>query len=399
MTGLLGTTSCLKPSDSDMQVSLPKPHSGTDIHEVLAQQPGLALYNQAYKRLGIDKEMDHNKGYTIFAVKDAGMIAAGLTAGKISSLPLDSLSRLIRYHILSGALDDNAILSAAFTLITPTFRQDTIPFREHYRQLSSPLLYVSGNSKLYLNDYAVCPLPSAIKAANGYIYAVDSLVQPPPARTMLNIVDEDPELSLYRFALNLRDSIFRDPAVMWDSYDLYTGSDTFFLDNYLDEYGRPRLAKPTILAPTNAAFRAAGLGTEEDIRNFALSAPTELNIDWNTYLMTIKWSPLDSILKRHILHNEELLTGTTARIPVLYNDLASSTFNNSLLNTYKRPVSYWGPPTYIGSPHKLQFLQANGGVQVRYNPGAVANIIRQPGNKGIAVNGAVYKTDQLFKPR
>lgn len=53
------------------------------------------------------------------------------------------------------------------------------------------------------------------------------------------------------------------------------------------------------------------------------------------------------------------------------------------------------------SHYKLQFSRANGGVQVRYNPGAgaVANIIRQPGNKGIAVNGAVYKTDQLFKPR
>ncbi len=46
----------------------------------------------------------YNKGYTIFAVKDAGMIAAGLTAGKISSLPLDSLSRLIRYHDCPGAL-------------------------------------------------------------------------------------------------------------------------------------------------------------------------------------------------------------------------------------------------------------------------------------------------------
>lgn len=399
MAWLLGATSCLKPSDSDMQVSLPKPHSGIDIHEVLAQQPGLALYNQAYKRLGIDKEMDHNKGYTIFAVKDAGMIAAGLTAEKISSLPLDSLAKLIRYHILSGALDDNAILSAAFTLITPTFRQDTIPFRDHYQQLSSPRLYVSGDDKLYLNDYPVCTLPSAIKAANGYIYMVDSLVQPPPALTMLNIVDEDPELSLYRFSLNLRDSLARDPLVAWDLYDEYTGSDTFFLQDYLDQYGRPRPAKPTILAPTNAAFRAAGLGTEEDIRNFALSVPMEVYLDYNTYILTVKWSPLDSILKRHILHNEELFS--EARIPVLYNDLGNPAFNSSLLNTYKRGISYFGPSSYMQSYHKLQFSRANGGVQVRYNPGAgaVANIIRQPGNKGIAVNGAVYKTDQLFKQR
>ena len=75
--GLLGAASCLKPSDSDIQTSLPKPYSGTVIQEVLAQQPELALYHQAYKRLGIDREMEHNKGYTIFAVKDAGMIAAG----------------------------------------------------------------------------------------------------------------------------------------------------------------------------------------------------------------------------------------------------------------------------------------------------------------------------------
>ncbi len=399
MTGLLGAASCLKPSDSDMQVSLPIPHSGTDIHEVLAQQPGLALYNQAYTRLGIDKEMDHNKGYTIFAVKDAGMIAAGLTAEKISSLPLDSLAKLIRYHNLSGALDDNAILSAAFTLITSTLRQDTVPYRDHYEQLVLPRLYISGNDKLYLNDYPVSALPSAIKAANGYIYAVDSLVQPPAARTVLEIVDEDPELSLYRFALNLRDSLFRDPVEAWGYFDDLTCSDTFFFATAFNQYGQAMTHKPTVLAPTNDAFRAAGLHTEEDIRNFALSVPMEVYIDYNTYMMYINYSPLDSILKRHIIYNEELIN--QARLPLLYYDLAKPAFSSSALNVYKRGISFFGPLSYKKETYKLQFSVSNGDLKVRYNPGpgGVANIIRQPGNKGIGINGAVYKTDQLFKPQ
>lgn len=399
--GLLGTASCLKPSDSDIQTSLPKPYSGTVIREVLAQQPELALYYQAYKRLGIDREIEHNKGYTIFAVKDAGMIAAGLTAEKINSLPLDSLAKLIRYHILSGTLDDHAIRSAAFSLITSTFRQDTIPYQDHYEQLFVPILYISGTDKLYLNEYPVCPLPSGIRAANGYIYAVDSLVQPPPARALLNIIDEDPELSLYRFALNLRDSLVRDPLDAWGSYDEGSCSDTFLFAQTSQAHGRPLVFKPTVMAPTNAAFRAAGLRTEEDIRNFALSVPMELHVDEMTFLPTIKWSPLDSILKRHILYNEEAYSQVRPIFPLLYNDLASPTFTNSILNAYKRGVGFWGPLTYIRYERKLQFSAVNGSLQVRYHPGegGTANIIRQPGNKGIAINGSIYKTDQLFKLR
>lgn len=389
---------CLKKSDGEIVKAVPAPFEGQDMVKTLAGESSLTLFYQAFNRLALASVIDPNTGYTIFAPTDSAMKAAGLDAAGITSLPIDSLRKLMMYHIVNGVYDDNALTSSVISKQVKTLRQDTVPVLHGGNSLVIPPLFIKEDKALYFNGVAVIKSKPAIQTTNGYIYPINSLIPAIPSRTIYDVIKSDPDLTLYNQALIIADSI-RDAALFFP--DPTTEDVTIFsapLTNGL--LGSSFMSfYPTVLAPTNKAFNDAGFHTVDDIRQFALRSQTGYDANF-----TFHASPVDSVLRHHILYNYKVASNNPSTfvgiIRVFYHDLLNPAINNGVYNSYLGP--YYGS----GYATPLTFSAVNGVVNIKWNSDPASPLValpldaspQHPVNNFIASNGALYKIDQLFYP-
>jgi uncharacterized surface protein with fasciclin (FAS1) repeats len=394
---LCGWSACLKPSDSDMLISHSVPFKNGDINKALAGEPSLKLFYQAYTRLGLSAWIDATNGYTIFAPVDSAMKAAGLDENTISSLSMDSLRKLISYHFVSGALDDLAMTSSTLSIRALSFRKDTTfdPYTG-YTVYTAPL-YVQEDGQFFLNGFPVRKNAPVIPASNGFIYPITRLLPALPDQHLYDVIASQPDLSLFKAALILGDSIrMAYLQSLWGVHDSAT-MDIFWLSH-------PKLtiqggSLPTILAPTNAAFNKAGFFTADDIRKYDLRTATGYDENY----VKFNYPPMDSIIKRHMLYNFGLYNNKIFNALLLYNDMLHPAVNNNIYNIYVgRATGDLGDASAMKLLTGLQFSGQQGVASVKWNSITI-NIPQDtdPAHRVrnfVATNGALYKVDQLFYP-
>ena len=331
---MCGWTACLRPSDSALPVSASKPFVNGDLKKALAGQASLKLFNQAFLRLGLDVTVDSGKGYTIFAPTDSAMTAAGLDAATINSLPLDSLRKLITYHIVSAAMDELALQNALTSIKTATLRSDTV-FDKSTGYVVSPFtLYVQETGTYFFNGVPVGKGGAMIPASNGNIFPVNAFLHPYLTHnSMYDIISADPDLTMYNAALKLADSVRRDyfDQQYGSSFEDPLLMDTIWLAGPTQIVNLGFL--PTVFAPTNKAFEAAGFHTVDDLRKYTLNYERYgFTDDYSGFFFT----PMDTLLHLHMIFNQPLANLYYQSIPieVLYGDLLHPGINNGVLNIY-----------------------------------------------------------------
>lgn len=395
----LGWASCLRPSDSDILASHSAPFENGTVVTALGKATSLKMFNQAFTRLSLAPLIDSARGYTIFAPTDSAFIAAGYTQERLNALSDDSLRQLIMYHIVTATLDDRALEGPVVSIKLATLRADTV-FSPATGYVITPYdLYALESGDLYLNGFAVPKGGEMIPASNGNIFPITKVMAALPSRFVMDVLNKQADLSLFRDAILITDSLRVDffTRLYGDvSYDSMMRM-AYWLD-------RPKGAlgigcHPTLFVPTNKAFNDAGYYNYDDLLQLALSTGGHAGDPNQSFL----YSPLDSLVGRAIIYNR-YLEGRLEGIPVmaLYGDLTRPAINNGLYNVYMSvPSSYLnavGPD--IAEP--LEFSGNNGVASMTWRNKTITiphdADPRTPTHNFVTNNGAVYKIDALFYP-
>ncbi len=217
---VFGMVSACKNNDNDNTV---EPKSITD---VVQEKSDFTILKAALDRAGLTDAL-RSGTLTVFAPNDAAFVASGFPdAAAVTALPVDSVKKLLEYHVLNTTVESGDIASAnAQSMAT----------------LGGQTVYISKNaSGVYVNGIKV--VTADIDASNGVIHVIDHVLEP-PTENLLQMVQGNPDLS-YLLAAATR-------AGQGDSAVLAA------LTSKATAY--------TVFAPTNQAFIDAGFPTEASL--------------------------------------------------------------------------------------------------------------------------------------
>jgi uncharacterized surface protein with fasciclin (FAS1) repeats len=173
---------------------------------------------------------DPSGHYTVFAPTNDAFARLGLVdAGSLGGLQNSFLTNTLLYHVSNGDLLSNQITAGSTSASALTINRRFISRGND--------LYING-SKIILTD---------VKASNGTVHAIDKVM----IATGVDIVAS---------AILLKEAkVFKTPEL------------TFLVQAVISSGLAPTLADPnnnfTIYAPTDAAFKAAGFATVQDVAN------------------------------------------------------------------------------------------------------------------------------------
>ena len=404
--GLL-TGACKKVEEPPTKIGQQLPFGGPTktLAQVLDSIPDAGLYKAMYHRSDIQHYMDslangsQDVPYTLFVPTDKALTAAGYTADVIAAAPEAQLDTLVRYLTLPG----NYIAPGITTGLTcyplmypdPTMqRSGPYPPFSDYLPYYYILAVTFDMNTLILNGSTVSSQGAPVPAINGSIYRIDTLIQK-PAYEMYEIVSSDTTLSLFLAGMRLNDSIYQDKGILGGPGYITNYCDTGGLQFSISGY-RGAGANPfaVVLAPTNAAFRKAGLGSVEAIRDF-VSQSVIAGPDYDySYIQT----NLDSIFQYHLFYFNQALAVTSPSTFEIYSSFGNYVYTSDMANN---PTLVQRP--FMGSdglPHPFNnvVFENKGGQIVVHRadkPSSAANIIA-PSNV-TALNGVLHRVDNLLK--
>ncbi len=178
LTGSFLFTSCKKGVDGGK-------NKDNSISAVLKNHPELSSLATALQRTGLDTILaQKGRNYTIFAPNNDAFSAAGISAAKISSMDINQLNRLVKYHVLEKQM-------SALEFPMPS---DTV------KSMADTLnLFMSRNPNgTFVNGEMV--VSTDIHADNGSIHVISGVLIP-PTKTLAQVVIETPRFSLVYAAL------------------------------------------------------------------------------------------------------------------------------------------------------------------------------------------------------
>lgn len=412
---MMSTSACIKQSDSPMGKSDQLQFAEGNLKKELSRIDTLSLFRQALDRIGFTPRLETSNAFTIFAPGDQAMKAAGLDAAKIQSIELDSLNMIISYHIIPGALDNGSLESLPITKFMETLRKDTIEIPFQGSKIQSTYMSLQRGDKQYVNGFAFNLHPQIV-ASNGYIYPIAKFMTEPSideSRTLWEVIEADPDLSMFKASIELLDSIKLSSAYEEREifgFDAYPAPDVPVLqrrkyDPLTSTFYE--LSMTSVFAPTNQAFYDAGFNTIDDLRQLAFRTPYgvkfSMSDDGTEYFISFRYSSLDTLLARNVLYNVAM--DGTMRYPsrMLYGDMAKGKLNNGILNRFIKGIS-GGFGLYIQKPSELQFSQENGVAFIQWYPGSPKIMVPKdsdplkPVNNYSVDNGVLYKINKLFYP-
>ena len=211
---------------TDSGVTLPTPQT---ITQLITSNNRFTLLTAAMNRAGLSTTLSGAGPFTVFAPSDDAFRAAGFAdVAAINAAPVATLTNILQYHVVSDRLAASSIPAG---------------------QTAKPTA-VSANSALYVSRIASTPgaavsvngarlVQTDVQASNGVLHIIDRLLSPPMG-TVLAIARADTSLSIL-VALAERGGA--------DVTTALTGTMPL-----------------TVFAPTNAAFRAAGVSDTSAIR-------------------------------------------------------------------------------------------------------------------------------------
>ncbi|NHN27394.1 fasciclin domain-containing protein [Flavobacterium jejuense] len=168
--------------------------------------------------------------YTVFAPTNDAFAKLGLVnGGSLGVLQNDFLTSTLLYHVSNGNLFANQIAEGNTSTSA----------------LGVDRRFIARGNDLYINGSKI--ILTNVSASNGTVHAIDKVM----IATGVNIVES---------ALLLNDAkVFKTPEL------------TFLVQAVVTSGLAPVLANPannfTVFAPTDAAFKAAGFNTVEDVAN------------------------------------------------------------------------------------------------------------------------------------
>lgn len=273
-----------------------------------------ALLSAAINRAGLTTTLSGAGPFTLFAPTDDAFRVAGFAdAAAINAAPVERIQQLIQYHVIGASLPLSAMAvgqTAQPTSLTMAASDNTI--------------YISKTSTGAVSINGARVVQADGQATNGIIHAIDRVLTP-ALGNVLRLAQADTSLSLL-VALAGRGG----PAVV----TALTGT-----------------APLTVFAPTNAAFRSAGISDTAAINKAQVTAVT-------------------SILNNHVV------PGARAYSPTLTNGATVSPVGGSSLTIT------------VGTNNTLS-------VTSRGN-GATASKIITPDIS--ATNGVIHKIDRVLLP-
>lgn len=398
---LVAWTSCLRPSDSDLVSSHSQPFKDGSLVTALSNAPSLKLFNKMFTRLGLARLVDSARGYTIFAPTDSALMAAGYTEQVLNNLPDDSLNKLITYHIATAAMDETAMQGPAISIKVATLRSDTSFDPATGYTVNSYFLYVLKSGDFFFNGFTVPAAGARISASNGYIFPVGKVLKTIRQGFLLDIIDHEPDLSMYREALAVNDSIRVDyfNNTFGDALSDSLLQNSYWLSHQMNPLARGYY--PTVFAPTNAAFYAAGFHDHEDLVRFATSGA---RYGYTDDFLAFDQTPLDTLVGRMMLYNYSLSFKNSAfPVMALYGDLTTPAINNGVYNIFWAVSSNYIFDGYnMQLKDGLQFSAKNGVASMTWHN--ITITIPHDDDPSTATrnfvtpNGALYKVDKLFYP-
>lgn len=234
-------------SCSDDEPNTPPAPSVT---ELVVNDPNFSILEAAVTKAGLADALNTTNPITVFAPNNAAFNASGITESVINSLRVSAVDSILKYHVLSG-------------FVTST----SVPVSDGVNTLLGTKLFASRNTNgVFVNGLRV--VQPNVEARNGVVHVIEKVLIP-PTQTIAGIATSDTSFSFLVAAV-----------VKLGLVPTLSGPGKF-----------------TVFAPTNAAFRAAGI--------------TDIN--------AVPVNTLETVVKYHVLTTNVFASDLTngATVPTL----------------------------------------------------------------------------------
>ena len=282
-------------SCSNDEMAITPPPTITDL---VVNNPNFSTLKAAVVKAGLADALATTNPLTVFAPDNAAFAASGITEATIASLPVSTVDSILKYHVLSA-------------FVTST----SVPVSDAVNPLLGVQLYASRNvNGVFVNGIKV--KQADIEAKNGVVHVIEKVLFPIPTKNIVQIASADTSFS-FLVAAVVRASLV------------------------------PTLSGPgkfTVFAPTNNAFRAAGI--------------TDIN--------AVPVATLQAVLKYHVI--------------------PTNVFASDLVNNTTAPTAQGG---------NIRISLSPAGVKIDGSTQPVSNIVAV---NITATNGVIHVIDRVMLP-
>ncbi|MEJ5964050.1 fasciclin domain-containing protein [Pedobacter immunditicola] len=204
------------------------------IVEIVNSNSNFSLLKAALSEAGLIDVLAANGPFTVFAPTNEALIAAGLdTDAKIKAVPVETLKKILLYHVLGQRVPSSAIATANNTSVKTAADLD---------------VFITKNSTgVFVNGASVSQ--ADIMASNGVIHVINSILMP-PAGNIVEVAQANPNFSF------LVAAVLRASQGSTNVAQVLSGAGPL-----------------TVFAPTNQAFINAGFA---DIAAIQAAEPAAL---------------------------------------------------------------------------------------------------------------------------
>ncbi len=205
--------------------------TGNTIGDIVNTDPNFSILKAAVIKAGLLPALSSRSTvFTVYAPNNAAFIASGIPSeAVIAALPTASVTALVQYHVVGGQSLPTSLVTANFpnvqeptslVLLAPFVRMSVFPSKR--------------GSSMWVNTIPV--VSPDIATANGTIHVMGAILNP-PSQVLAQIIYTDPDLTYFTAAI-----------ARCDSGQIGTSR--------IDSLLKFVPVNMTVLAPTNAAFRA-----------------------------------------------------------------------------------------------------------------------------------------------
>lgn len=204
-------------------------HSPTEstITATVSANGNFSLLKTALMHTGLTSVLSGTGPYTVFAPNNAAFVAAGLdTEAKITALPVETLKKILLYHVLGQKVPASAIATGNNTSV---------------KTANDLNVFVTKNSSgVFVNGSAV--VQADVMASNGVIHEINAVLMP-PSGNIVEAAQANPNFSL------LVAAVLRASQGSTNVAQVLSGAGPL-----------------TVFAPTNQAFINAGFANAAAIQ-------------------------------------------------------------------------------------------------------------------------------------
>ena len=197
------------------------------IADIVVANNNFSLLKAALTKADLVNVLDGEGTFTVFAPNNEAFVAAGLdTEAKINAVPVETLKKILLYHVLGQQVTSSSIATAS-----------NIPVGT----LADVNVFVTKNtSGVFVNGVNV--IQADIMANNGVIHVINTVLMP-PAGNIVEAAQANPNFTF------LVEAVLRASQGSTNVAQVLSGAGPF-----------------TVFAPTNLAFMNAGFANVEAIR-------------------------------------------------------------------------------------------------------------------------------------